>query len=90
MLATARIIAELDLVISVDTAIAHLALSMGKPTWVLLATSGRDYRWNDAVHSDWYTQARLFRQSRPGDWSGVLDEVELALTAADSPVAMSP
>jgi hypothetical protein len=79
MLDTARLIAGLDLVVTVCTAVAHLALSMGKPTWVVLSQSGIDYRWNDGRHSQWYPQARLFRQERDGEWEAVLDEVEAAV-----------
>jgi len=76
---TAEIVAELDLVIAVDTSIVHLAGSMGKPCWVLLSLTGADFRWNDGVRSDWYPQLRLFRQPAPGDWNAVLAEVSRAL-----------
>ena len=72
---TARIIAGLDLVVTVDTAVAHLAGALGKPVWILLPT-GADYRWllerND---SPWYPTARLFRQRDRGDWSGVFADL---------------
>ena len=77
---TAAIIAGLDLVISVDTAIAHLAASLGKPTWILLPAFGTDWRWMTArTDSPWYPSARLFRQQTPGDWMAVLDRVERTL-----------
>jgi len=77
---TAEIVAGLDLVISVDTAIAHLAASLGKPTWILLPAFGADWRWMTArSDSPWYPSARLFRQQAPGDWSSVLDRVEQVL-----------
>lgn len=81
MLETAQIIDGLDLVISVETSVAHLALSMGKPCWVLLPRIAMDWRWNDGVRSDWYPQARLFRQAKAGTWADVLGELRQALRA---------
>jgi tetratricopeptide (TPR) repeat protein len=72
---TASAIAQLDLVICVDTAVAHLAGAMGKTVWLLLPFAP-DWRWmlhrND---SPWYPTMRLFRQKSPGDWDGVMTEV---------------
>jgi ADP-heptose:LPS heptosyltransferase len=66
---TAAVIEQLDLVISVDTSIAHLAGALGKPIWVLLAYVP-DWRWMlDRSDTPWYPQMRLFRQARIGDWS---------------------
>ncbi len=77
--ATAAAIAGLDLVISVDTAVAHLAATLGKPTWVLLPFSP-DWRWLlGRDDSPWYPSVRLFRQSRRGDWEGVVCDVAQAL-----------
>lgn len=73
--ATANLVASLDLVITVDTSVAHLAGSMGKETWVLLPEPA-DWRWeNEANRSRWYPSARLFRQSTPGEWNDVISRV---------------
>lgn len=66
---TARIIAGIDLVISVDTSVAHLAGAMAKPVWILLSNPC-DWRWmRDRMDSPWYPTAVLFRQSAAGDWN---------------------
>ncbi len=72
---TAALIANLDLVISVDTAVAHLAAALGKPVW-LLDRFDACWRWLDGRRdSPWYPSLRLYRQPRPGDWDSVLAEV---------------
>jgi tetratricopeptide (TPR) repeat protein len=76
---TAAVIANLDLVISADTAVAHLAAGLGVPTWLALATAC-DWRWLlDRRDSPWYPSVRLFRQPRPGDWNSVAAEMAAAL-----------
>lgn len=76
---TAAVISGLDLVITVDTSVAHLAGSMGKPVWILLYNVV-DWRWGlETDHTAWYPSARLFRQRTPGDWSGVFADLETSL-----------
>jgi hypothetical protein len=78
----AALVAELDLVISVDTSIAHLAGALARPTWILL-TSGADWRWHPLrTDSPWYPTARLFRQPRLGDWTTVVLRVRDELAGA--------
>jgi tetratricopeptide (TPR) repeat protein len=72
---TAALIAGLDLVITTDTCIAHLAGAMGKPVWILLPCLA-DWRWmEERETTPWYPTACLFRQSSPGDWAGVIERV---------------
>jgi tetratricopeptide (TPR) repeat protein len=76
---TAALMNRLDLIISGDTSLVHLAGALGRPTWVLLQR-GADWRWlRDRRDSPWYPSLRLFRQRRHGDWDGVIDEVSAAL-----------
>ena len=79
--ATADALAEVDLVITVDTAMAHLAGALGRPVWTLLAFAP-DWRWMlGRADTPWYPTMRLFRQPAPNDWAGVFREVRRELTA---------
>jgi len=72
----AAIVANLDLVISIDSAVAHLAGALGTPVWILL-NKGCDWRWFlEREDSPWYPTARLFRQSNPGGWQEVVKRIE--------------
>jgi ADP-heptose:LPS heptosyltransferase len=76
---TAALVAALDLVISVDTAVAHLAGTLDRPVWILTQFDA-DWRWlSGRADSPWYPTARLFRQPAPGDWHAVIDAVVAAL-----------
>jgi len=72
---TAAIMENLDLIVTIDSAVAHLAGALGKPAWVLLPQSP-DWRWTlDRPDSPWYPTMRLFRQKTPGDWGPVIAQV---------------
>ncbi|WP_244849906.1 glycosyltransferase family 9 protein [Caballeronia sp. SL2Y3] len=87
---TAATIASLDLVISVDTAVAHLAGALGKPVWILLCANAC-WRWlEDRDDSPWYPTARLFRQRAPGQWIEVIERVVDALTDWRRPKDVTP
>ena len=76
---TAALCELVDVVISTCTSVAHLAGSMGRPLWVLL-TYNTDWRWlRDRTDSPWYPSARLYRQDKMGDWSGVSARVRADL-----------
>lgn len=78
---TAAVIANLDLVIAVDTAVAHLAGALGKPVWLLLPFAG-EWRWLEGrSDSPWYPSMRVFRQPRPGAWGEVVESVVRELDA---------
>ncbi len=86
--ATAAVIHQLDLVIAVDTMVAHLAGAIGKEVWVMLSVDC-DWRWGQgSAMSDWYPSARLFRQHKPGDWAQVLDDVASALAQREKRSAL--
>ena len=73
---TAALMMHLDVVISVDTAITHLAGSLGRPVWVMLNAYATDWRWLlKRDDSPWYSSARLFRQPRMGDWESVTKKI---------------
>ena len=79
---TAAIVANLDLVITVDTSVAHLVGALGKPVWILLPFLP-DYRWLlSRADSPWYPSAKLFRQPANGDWRSVMKEVSDAINQA--------
>ena len=84
---TAALIEAMDLVLTVDTSVAHLAGALGKPVWILLPFAP-DFRWLlDRTDSPWYPSARLFRQKENREWSSVLEEVRQALIQAHPPEA---
>jgi tetratricopeptide (TPR) repeat protein len=86
---TAALLSQLDLVIAVDTSVAHLAGAMGLPLWLMLAQPA-DFRWLlDRSDSPWYPSARLFRQSRSGDWADVLQAMAQALVERWPPASAS-
>jgi tetratricopeptide (TPR) repeat protein len=79
---TAALLQTVDYVLSVDTSVAHLAGALGRPLWVLLPHTP-DFRWLlDREDSPWYPQAKLFRQSKAGDWDGVVEQLGAALRSA--------
>ena len=78
---TAGAMAGLDLVITIDTALAHLAGALGIPVWVMLSHGG-DWRYlRQRADSPWYPTMRLFRQPEPGAWEPVIEQVRVALKA---------
>jgi hypothetical protein len=83
----AALASQLDLIITVDAPLAHLAGGLGLPVWVLLGTIP-DWRWGtEQGESLWYPTARLFRQTRRGDWTAVIEDVGRALGAAPGETA---
>jgi len=87
---TAALIATLDLVITTDTCIAHLAGAMALPVWILLPHLS-DWRWMQQIETTpWYPTARLFRQSTPGDWPAVIHRVARELTILAEPTYRHP
>jgi Flp pilus assembly protein TadD len=87
---TAAVIRNLDLVITVDTAVAHMAASTGTPTWILIPKFSTDWRWQfERADSPWYPAARLYRQAKVGDWPSVIARMsgDLATLAASAAAA---
>ncbi|MFN7888087.1 MAG: hypothetical protein ACK5OR_04785, partial [Betaproteobacteria bacterium] len=78
---TAAAIEALDLVVMTDSAVAHLAGSLGKPVWNLLPHYAYWLYLRDRTDSPWYPSMRIFRQPRPGDWDSVFAQVRQALAA---------
>lgn len=78
---SAALIHHMDVVISVDTAVAHLSGALGRPTWIPLNWFGTDWRWLlKRDDSPWYPSARLFRQPSLGDWASVIDRIHQYLS----------
>jgi len=70
---TAALVEVLDLVVTVDTSVAHVPGALAKPVWILLPHNPHDWRWLlEREDSVWYPTARLFRQPAPGDWASVV------------------
>ena len=87
---TAAAVSALDLVISIDSAVAHLAGALARPTWVLLPYA-LDWRWlRDRADSPWYPTVRLFRQGAPRDWPSALTRLGAALRQAAADSATAP
>jgi ADP-heptose:LPS heptosyltransferase len=81
---TAAAVLALDAIVAVDTSIAHVAGALGKPTFLMLPYSA-DLRWLlNRDDSPWYPTLRLFRQEKPGDWTGVVQRIEGAITMVKS------
>jgi hypothetical protein len=77
---TAALVSNLDVVVSVDTAAAHLSAALGKPTWIMLNNYAPCWRWLlKRDDTPWYATARLFRQPRMGDWATVVEKIRLHL-----------
>ncbi len=77
---TAALVANLDLVVAVDTSVAHLAAALGVATWILIPFHP-DWRWLESApdSTPWYASARLFRQPRYGDWEAVVNRIHQQL-----------
>jgi ADP-heptose:LPS heptosyltransferase len=72
---------HMDVVLAVDTAVAHLTGALGRPVWVMLSQFALDWRWLlDRDSSPWYSSARLFRQPQMGDWLSVTEKIHKFLS----------
>lgn len=81
---TAGLLEQLDLLITVDTSVAHLSAALGKPTWIMLPFAP-DFRWLlNRTDSPWYPSVHLFRQAHPKDWASVIDPIYQTLTGSAS------
>jgi len=81
---------NLDLVITADTATAHLAGALGRPVWLVL-NHAADWRWLvEREDTPWYPTMRLFRQSVPGDWRGPFDRMAAALSSVPRQIHVAP
>jgi hypothetical protein len=77
---TAGLLDQLDLLITVDTSVAHLSAALGKPTWIMLPYAP-DFRWLlNRSDTPWYPSVQLFRQSKPRDWESVTSQIVNTLT----------
>ena len=80
---TMAVMAGLDLVLTVDTSVAHLAGAMGVPVWIMLPWCA-EWRWlQERTDSPWYPTARLFRQPEPNDWQGAAEQIAAAISARE-------
>jgi hypothetical protein len=85
---TAALLTQLDLVICVDTAVAHLAGALGKPVWMLSRFDGC-WRWlMTGQRTPWYSSMRIYRQPAPGDWATVVNEVARDLADLADPIGV--
>jgi hypothetical protein len=76
---TAALIENLDMIVTVDTSMGHLAGALGKPVWIMIPKAA-DWRWMlDRSDTPWYPSARLFRQDKPGAWTPVIESLRAAL-----------
>ncbi len=88
---TARVLSELDLLITVDTAVAHLAGAMGMPAWMLVNQRGTDFRWGRrGDRTGWYPSIRLFRREMDEEWGVVIRRVERELWELTNPTTFAP